>query len=132
MPHIYVTGHKNPDTDAIASAIGYAELKSKLNPRDVYAPARLGEVNAQTRWALGKSGAREPRLLKHIKLRVKDVMKDVVTVRRNDPLRSVGLAMAKRNIGQVPIADEAALLLGGGTGRGPARMSIMEGEGGFL
>jgi inorganic pyrophosphatase/exopolyphosphatase len=25
-PVIYVTGHRNPDTDSIGSAIGYAEL----------------------------------------------------------------------------------------------------------
>src|SRR3954467_3104196 len=101
MPHIYVTGHKNPDTDTIASAIGYAELKGRLDPNDVYAPARLGEVNAQTRWALKKSGVKEPGLLEHIMLRVKDVMNEVVTAHRNDPLRNVGLAMARSNIGQV-------------------------------
>ena len=126
MPHVYVTGHRNPDTDTIASAIGYAELKSKLNPQDVYAPARLGEVNAQTRWALKKSGAREPKLLKHIKLRVKDVMKDVVTTHRNDPLRNVGLMMAKRNIGQVPIVDDRGVLVGIVTEKDLARMYIRE------
>ena len=126
MPHVYVTGHRNPDTDTIASAIGYAELKSRLNPQDVYAPARLGEVNAQTRWALKKSGAREPKLLKHIKLRVKDVMKDVVTTHRNDPLRNVGLLMAKRNIGQVPIVDDGGVLTGIVTERDLARMYIRE------
>src|SRR3954447_11000752 len=26
LPRIYVTGHRNPDTDSVASAIGYAEL----------------------------------------------------------------------------------------------------------
>ena len=126
MPHVYVTGHRNPDTDTIASAIGYAELKSRLNPQDVYAPARLGEVNAQTRWALKKSGAREPKLLKHIKLRVKDLMKDVVTTHRNDPLRNVGLMMAKRNIGQVPIVDDRGVLVGIVTEKDLARMYIRE------
>ena len=126
MPHVYVTGHRNPDTDTIASAIGYAELKSKLNPQDVYAPARLGEVNAQTRWALKKSGAKEPKLLKHIKLRVKDLMKDVVTTHRNDPLRNVGLMMAKRNIGQVPIVDDRGVLVGIVTEKDLARMYIRE------
>ncbi len=126
MPHIYVTGHRNPDTDTIASAIGYAELKSRLNPQDVYAPARLGEVNAQTRWALKKSGAKEPKLLKHIMIRVKDVMKEVLTSHRNDPLRNVGLAMAKRNIGQVPIVDDAGAIVGIVTERDLARMYIRE------
>src|SRR5919107_5814640 len=126
MPHVYVTGHRNPDTDTIASAIGYAELKGRLTSDDVYAPARLGEVNAQTRWALEKSGAKEPKLLEHIMIRVKDVMNDVVTCHRNDPLRNVGLAMAKRNIGQVPIIDEAGALVGIVTERDLARMYTRE------
>jgi manganese-dependent inorganic pyrophosphatase len=126
MSHVYVTGHRNPDTDTIASAIGYAELKGRLNLENVYAPARLGEVNAQTRWALKKSGAKEPKLLEHIKLRVKDVMHDVMTAQRNDPLRNVGLAMAKRNIGQVPIVDDEGAIVGIVTERDLARMYIRE------
>jgi manganese-dependent inorganic pyrophosphatase len=127
MPHIYVTGHKNPDTDTIASAIGYAELKGRLDPDNVYAPARLGEVNAQTRWVLEKSEAREPKLLKHIMLRVKDVMsKDIVTARRDDPLRNVGLAMAQRGISLVPIVDDTGALIGLVTERNLARMYIRE------
>ncbi len=125
--HVYVTGHRNPDTDSIASAIGYAELKGRLNPEDIYAPARLGEINDQTRWALGRSGAREPKLLKHIMLRVKDVMsKDISTVHQDDPLRNVGLAMAKRNISQVPVVDDAGALVGLVTERSLARMYIRE------
>ena len=127
MAHVYVTGHRNPDTDSVASAIGYAELKQRLNPTDIYAPARLGEVNAQTGWALRQSGAREPKLLKHIKLRVKDVMsKGISTVHRNDPLRNVGLAMAKRDISQVPVVDDDGALVGIVTERGLARMYIRE------
>jgi len=127
MPHIYVTGHRNPDTDTISSAIGYAELKAKLDPENVYAPARLGEVNAQTRWALGKSGATEPKLLKHIMLRVKDVMsKDLVTAHKNDPLRNVGLAMAHRGISLVPIVEDDGAICGLITERNLARMYIRE------
>ncbi|CAA9491334.1 MAG: RecJ [uncultured Rubrobacteraceae bacterium] len=127
MAHVYVTGHRNPDTDTIASAIGYAELKGKLGSGDVYAPARLGEVNAQTRWALERSGAKEPKLIKHVKLRVKDVMsKEIATVHRNDPLRNVGLAMAQRDISQVPIVDDDGALVGIVTERGLARMYMRE------
>ena len=60
---IYVTGHRNPDADSIASAIGYAELKRRLDPRNKYLPVRLGELNAQTRWLLERSEAAEPELL---------------------------------------------------------------------
>ena len=130
MPHVYVTGHKNPDTDSIASAIGYAEYKNLVDPENFYAPARLGEVNAQTGWALKRSGAKSPRLLRHIMLRVKDVMhEDLVLANRNDPLRSVGLVMAKNYIGQVPIVDDEGSLVGIVTERDLARMYIRESRG---
>src|ERR671910_73045 len=127
MPHVYVTGHRNPDTDSIASAIGYAEFKNLVDPDNFYAPARLGEVNAQTAWALKRSGTQSPGLLRHIMLRVKDVMhEDLVLANRNDPLRNVGLMMAKRNIGQVPIVDDRGVLVGIVTEKDLARMYIRE------
>jgi manganese-dependent inorganic pyrophosphatase len=127
MPHVYVTGHKNPDTDTIASAIAYAEYKNLVDPENHYSPARLGEVNAQTGWALEKSGAESPKLIRHIMLRVKDVMKkELVTAHRNDPLRNVGLAMAKRNIGQIPLVDDDGALVGIITERDLARMYVRE------
>jgi len=127
MPHIYVTGHRNPDTDTIASAIGYAEFKNLVDPDNHYASARLGEVNPQTAWALERSGAEAPALLPHIMLRVKDVMhEDVVTAHRNDPLRKVGIEMARRNIGQVPIVDDGGALAGIVTERDLARMYVRE------
>jgi manganese-dependent inorganic pyrophosphatase len=130
MPHVYITGHRNPDTDTIASAIAYAEYKNLVDPENSYAPARLGEVNTQTEWALRKSGAQSPKLLRHIMLRVKDVMHtDLLTAHKDDPLRNVGLAMSKRNIGQVPIVDDGGLLIGLVTERDLARMYIRESRG---
>lgn len=127
MAHVYVTGHKNPDTDTIASAIGYAEFKNLVDPDNFYAPVRLGEPNAQTKWALERSGASAPRLLRHVMLRVKDVMKtDIVTARRDDPLRTVGISMARRNISQMPIVGEDGSLVGLVTERDLARMYIRE------
>ena len=72
---IYVTGHRNPDTDSIASAIAYAELKSRQDPGSEYVAVRLGGVNAQTSWALKRSGAETPELMEHVMLRVRDVMR---------------------------------------------------------
>src|SRR5919112_1053751 len=127
LPHVYVTGHKNPDTDTIASAIGYTEYKNLVDPENHYVAARLGEVNAQTGWALEKSGAEKPRLLEHIMLRVKDVMAgDVAVANKNDPLRTVGLTMAKRNISQLPIVEDDGSLTGIITERNLARMYIRE------
>ena len=61
--------------DSIASAIGYAELKGRLDPANDYVPVRLGELNAQAQWALERSGAAEPELLDHVMLRARDVMR---------------------------------------------------------
>jgi len=130
LPHVYVTGHKNPDTDTIASAIGYAEFKNLVDPENDYAPARLGDVNPQTAWALEKSGAESPKRIRHIMLRVKDVMsRDVAVAHMNDPLRNVGLTMAQRNISQLPVVDDDGSLVGIITERNLARMYVRESRG---
>ncbi len=127
MPHVYVTGHKNPDTDTIASAIAYAEYKNLVDPDNRYVAARLGDVNPQTEWALEQSGAESPTFLRHIMLRVRDVMKeDLITAHRDDPLRNVGLEMAQRNIGQIPLVDDDGALVGIITERDLARMYVRE------
>ena len=108
---IYVTGHRNPDTDSIASAIGYAELKCRLDPQHDYVPVRLGECNPQTRWLLERSGATEPQFLPHVLLRACDVMQTEFPVAREDePIRAAGIAMARAELELVPIVDDDGAL----------------------
>jgi len=127
MPQIYVTGHRNPDTDSIASAIGYAELKQRLDPNNEYIPVRLGELNAQTRWVLERSGAPEPELLPHVMLRASDVIRTSFPITRQDePIREAGLAMARANLDLVPIVDDDGALVGVVTERALARRYIRE------
>jgi manganese-dependent inorganic pyrophosphatase len=124
---IYVTGHRNPDTDSIAAAIGYAELKGRLDPRNEYIPVRLGDCNSQTRWLLQRSGAPEPRYLPHVMLRARDVMQTSFPVTRQDePVREAGLAMGKADLELVPIVDEAGALAGVLTERALARRYIRD------
>jgi manganese-dependent inorganic pyrophosphatase len=127
MRPIYVTGHRNPDSDSIAAAIGYAELKGRLNPRDEYVPVRLGECNSQTRWLLERSGAPEPRLLPHVMLRARDVMQKRFPITRQDePVREAGLAMGKAGLELVPIVDDEGSLVGVLTERALARRYIRD------
>jgi manganese-dependent inorganic pyrophosphatase len=127
VPVIYVTGHRNPDTDSIAAAIGYAELKRRLDPRNEYVPVRLGEVNAQTRWLLERSEAPEPDFLPHVMLRVCDVMQDECPVaNQSDAVRGVGLAMAGGNLDLMPIVDDDRRLAGVMTERALARRYVRE------
>lgn len=58
---IYITGHRNPDTDSIVSAIAYAELKQKMNVNAI--ACRLGDVNAETKYLLDRFNVKEPMLL---------------------------------------------------------------------
>jgi manganese-dependent inorganic pyrophosphatase len=124
---IYVTGHRNPDTDSIAAAIGYAELKSRLDPNNEYIPVRLGDCNSQTRWLLERSGAREPRYLPHVMLRARDVMRTRFPVTRMDePVREAGLAMGKADLELVPVVDADGALTGVLTERALARRYIRD------
>ena len=47
MDPIYVTGHRNPDTDSIVAAMAYAALQNALGNRQ-YQAARLGQVSDET------------------------------------------------------------------------------------
>ncbi len=127
MARIYVTGHRNPDTDSIASAIGYAELKSRLDPANEYVPVRLGDCNPQTRWLLERSGAPEPVFLPHVMPRARDIMQTSFPVTGEDaPIREAGLAMARADLELVPIVDEHGALSGVLTERVLARRYIRE------
>jgi manganese-dependent inorganic pyrophosphatase len=127
VPRIYVTGHRNPDTDAIAAAIGMAELKRRLDPDNEYVPVRLGDLNAQTTWVLERAEARVPELLPHIMLRVCDVMRtDFPTAHQRQSVREVGLAMAREGLDLLPIVDDDGALAGVMTERALARRYIRE------
>src|SRR3954453_13369130 len=124
---IYVTGHRNPDTDSISAAIGYAELKRRLDPRHDYVPVRLGDVNAQTAWVLERAGAQAPEFLPHIMLRVRDVMRESFpSASHREPIRRVGRAMAREDLELMPIVDDDGALTGVMTERTLARRYIRE------
>jgi manganese-dependent inorganic pyrophosphatase len=124
---IYVTGHRNPDTDTVAAAIGYAELGRRLHPGEEYVPVRLGECNAQTRWVIERSGAPEPEFLPHVMPRACDVMKTTFPITTDDePIREAGLAMAHADLEVVPVVDDAGALTGVLTERALARRYIRE------
>jgi manganese-dependent inorganic pyrophosphatase len=124
---IYITGHRNPDTDSIASAIGYAELKNRLDIENEYVPVRLGDCNAQTRWLLERSGAAEPTFLPHVMPRARDVMQTrFPTTSQDAPIREAGLEMAQADLELVPLVDDHGALCGVLTERELARRYVRE------
>ena len=56
-----IFGHKNPDTDTIASAIAYSYLKNKLG--ETTEAVALGEPNSETQYALDYFNVKAPRVV---------------------------------------------------------------------
>lgn len=83
MEKVLIFGHKNPDTDAICSAIAYADLKKQLG-MDVEA-VRLGDVNGETQFALDTFHAAAPRLVET----VANEVNSVILVDHNESQQSV-------------------------------------------
>ena len=65
MEPIYVTGHRNPDTDSIVAAIAYAALRNACGERE-YVPVRLGPVPQATQAVLDRFGFPAPKLLTNL------------------------------------------------------------------
>lgn len=82
---ILVIGHRNPDTDAIASAVGYAWVLNTVGG-DTYTPGRTGAVNAQTTFALQKFGLTAPELIPDIWARVGNLAQPVKHLNRGQTL----------------------------------------------
>jgi manganese-dependent inorganic pyrophosphatase len=71
---IYVVGHKNPDTDAIVSAIAYAQFKREQGINAV--AGRVGSVSSETEYLLEKFGYEDPQRLYTAKSTLKEIEMD--------------------------------------------------------
>jgi manganese-dependent inorganic pyrophosphatase len=109
---IYVIGHKNPDTDSIASAIAYAELKKKQGQTHVRA-AMAGEPNPQTRYILDRLGLETPLYLADVHPKVRDVLhRQPVTATSSMPLKDVLELFHRHTIRVLPVVDADRLPIG--------------------
>jgi len=70
---VYVIGHRNPDTDSIASAIAYAALKRQTGFPGAVA-AMAGEPNPQTRYILDRLAIADPLYLADVHPKVRDIV----------------------------------------------------------
>ncbi|MCY6483706.1 putative manganese-dependent inorganic diphosphatase [Clostridium aestuarii] len=109
---IYVTGHKNPDTDSICSAIAYAEFKNKTQNADAI-PIRLGELNKETQFALDYFGVDTPKLVNTLKATVNDLNMDTAAPLSPEvSLKTAWNLMKKNNIKTIPVINENDTFLG--------------------
>ena len=113
MEPVYITGHKNPDTDSIVAAIAYAALRNALGERD-YMAARLGMLSEETAHILERFGFEAPVLIHDLRTQVKDmdydhppILSGAVTVHRAWDILS-----EERASSALPITDEEGKLFG--------------------
>jgi manganese-dependent inorganic pyrophosphatase len=113
MPLFYVIGHKNPDTDAICSAIGYAALLRTVGEEPSAIAARCGEISQRTKWVLERAGLEVPTLVTDVRTNAGMIShREVVKVRSTDTFLTAYRRMLNAEIRCVPVEDEQGDLCG--------------------
>ncbi len=112
MNRIYVTGHRNPDTDSIAAAISYAALRNALGNRD-YVAAHLGHISDETKRLLDRFGFQEPVTISNVRTQVRDLDFDTPpTLNSSVTMDRAWHIMRDQNISAMPIINEDGTLYG--------------------
>ncbi len=108
---IYITGHKNPDTDSICSSIAYAHLK-KMMGFDAK-PFRIGDINRETEFVLNYFNVEPPEFLTTLKTRVADLTLDPATKISPDiSIKKAWTIMKKHTLKFLPVIDGDEKLIG--------------------
>ena len=112
MSEIYVTGHRNPDTDSIVAAMAYANLRKALGDRE-YTAVRIGSVNDETLNMLKRFGFEAPPYIKNMRNQVCDLDFDhPPELHRSVPLELAWQSMREGQIATIPILNDDGTLYG--------------------
>ncbi len=112
MEPIYVTGHRNPDTDSIVSAMAYAALRNAIGDRE-YVAARLGHISDETRRILDRFGMEPPVHIHTVRTQIRDLDYDTPPVMHQAvPIRSAWEALQDQTAPAIPISREDGTLYG--------------------
>ena len=112
MDTIYITGHRNPDTDSIVAAMAYAALQNAMGSRQ-YQAARLGQISDETQIVLDRFGFQPPRLIDNVRTQVRDL--DYDTPPTLSPAAAISRAWQTMQGGKIsilPVANEDGTLYG--------------------
>lgn len=109
---VFVFGHRNPDTDAICSAISYADFLKKTTRPDAIA-ACCGAPNQRTEFALRKAKLPPPRIIMDVRPEIEDVcQRDVVFARQSEVFYEVYQRMKEHGLRAIPIVDDHDKVVG--------------------
>lgn len=113
MDPIYVTGHRNPDTDSIVSAMAYAALRNALGDREFVA-ARLGHLSDETQLVLERFGFDAPVRIQNMRTQVRDLDFDTPPILSGGVTVSRAWSMLQQadGIAAVPVANDDGGLYG--------------------
>ena len=101
---IYVFGHKNPDTDAVTSAINLSYLKNQLGMNTT--PRVLGNINNETEFVLNYFNVKKPEYLNNVKLQIKDLdYNNKHHIEDNNSIYFAYNYMTENNINNIPILN---------------------------
>jgi manganese-dependent inorganic pyrophosphatase len=113
LPPFYVIGHKNPDTDAICSALGYAALLRAVGEEPHATAARCGEISQRTKWVLQRAGLDAPVLLTDVRMNAGMIChRKVIKVSVTDTFLTAYRRMLAAEIRCVPVEDDEGNLCG--------------------
>ncbi len=108
---VYITGHRHPDTDSIASSIAYAFFKRSMGIHAV--PCRLGALNGETRYLLSRFGFPEPVLLQDARMKLSEIeMDSPVSITPDTTIYETLQIMQEDNRAYCGVVDEKQHLLG--------------------
>jgi manganese-dependent inorganic pyrophosphatase len=109
---LLVFGHRNPDTDAICSAIAYADFLRRTTRPDAEA-ACCGTPNQRTEFALRKAGLPHPRIIMDIRPEIEDVCnRQPIFARRDDVFFDVYRQMQEHELRAIPVLDDDDQIVG--------------------
>ena len=107
---VFVFGHRNPDTDAICSAIAYADLLRRTGTPDAIA-ACCGPANQRTEFALKRAGLSPPRIIMDVRPELEDVCnREVVTALESDVFYEVYQRMHAHSLRAIPVLGSGKLV----------------------
>jgi len=102
----YVIGHRNPDTDAICSAIGHAALL-RLTGEPSATAARCGELTPRTAWVLEQAKIEAPILIDDVRTSAGMMCRrNVVQVAPDDTFLTAYQKMLSSGVRAVPVVDD--------------------------
>lgn len=104
---VYVIGHQNPDTDAICSAIGCAELLRLTQRYPDAVAACCGGLNPRTKWVLERAGLEPPHLIMDLRPTAETICRaDVIDALETETFLDVYQRMIRADIRTIPVVDQ--------------------------